>query len=246
MACRKGKQPVVNQLAERFCPHCKAVKTIEDFYSNRAQPNGTSVWCKECSKTTIMERQASMRKRSMPVSQSGIKTCLVCQQVLPLAAFYDSCLSKDGKRAHCRGCWCVHLATLHVSPQFLKDLEYQPPLQNPPPHPHIPPVWKRISTSKDRGKAAFSPASACSPANSNVFAMCSPRSKAQKMHTARMPLEPQQITTKACSRCLATKPASSFHKYARSRDGKQGWCSQCMNRYSRERWAMQAGTPSPL
>ncbi len=35
--------------------------------------------------------------------------------------------------------------------------------------------------------------------------------------------------TKPCTNCLTVKPLSDFHDHAGFRDGKQSWCSTCMN-----------------
>ena len=44
------------------------------------------------------------------------------------------------------------------------------------------------------------------------------------------------IATKTCSKCKVEKPATEFHKRARSKDGLYGWCKSCSCERSLERW----------
>lgn len=42
------------------------------------------------------------------------------------------------------------------------------------------------------------------------------------------------MTTKVCRRCGKNKLTSQFAKHARSKDGLQQWCKQCVNERKKE------------
>lgn len=45
-----------------------------------------------------------------------------------------------------------------------------------------------------------------------------------------------EIPTKRCSRCGESKPLEAFNKSSKHKDGRQGYCRDCVAAYSKEYW----------
>lgn len=57
-------RPPYNTALEHFCTKCRTVKPRGEFYRNKTDPGGLSVWCKSCLNTDNKSREDTYyRKR---------------------------------------------------------------------------------------------------------------------------------------------------------------------------------------
>lgn len=95
---------------EKQCMHCKRILPASEFSKSRKARDGLLYMCKNCAAKYYHEmkaRWAEERARSQKdftLFAITEKTCRICQQTLPLSAFYHRKESRDGLTASCKVC----------------------------------------------------------------------------------------------------------------------------------------------
>lgn len=62
------------KLTEKYCPKCKTVKSIDEFYRSNTRKNGNS-HCKKCSNELTTERQIKMKIRMIEYKGGQCNKC---------------------------------------------------------------------------------------------------------------------------------------------------------------------------
>jgi predicted transcriptional regulator len=62
------------ELTEKYCPKCKNIKSIDEFYRSNTRKNGNS-HCKKCSNQLTTERQINMKIRMIEYKGGECNSC---------------------------------------------------------------------------------------------------------------------------------------------------------------------------
>lgn len=106
----KRERPPLPEL--KRCSRCGQEKPRSDFRKaakgNRAA-DGLFGWCRPCANEYAREKaQAESVRTGRQRPQrppDGFRRCSMCKETKPLADFYPSKHTRDGRRAYCRKCW---------------------------------------------------------------------------------------------------------------------------------------------
>jgi hypothetical protein len=103
---RKHSRAVVNShrrdpsSGQYYCPMCRKMKRIEEFYRNKAAPSGRSSYCAEC----IRQQRGTVAIREKRVVVDGHLNCTRCKKIMPLSAFHIDRSRMSGYGIYCRNC----------------------------------------------------------------------------------------------------------------------------------------------
>ncbi len=87
----------VKRKAKR-CPKCGIIKPVNEFYRNKARPDGRADWCKDCKKAH------KYSKGKIEVVIPGQKQCTYCKVIKPESEFQRCGNRSDGLQARCKDC----------------------------------------------------------------------------------------------------------------------------------------------
>ena len=87
----------------KFCPRCRAVRTLEYFGEDLSREDGKALHCCIC-----VHKMAKAKRRLASDTarfKAGLKLCTKCGQVLLQEFFNANRLNWDDKSCHCRACY---------------------------------------------------------------------------------------------------------------------------------------------
>jgi 5-methylcytosine-specific restriction endonuclease McrA len=86
---------------DKRCPKCHRLLPRTEYFRNRAQPSGYSVYCKLCDMAAANTR----RPRNMPPRlPEGFRRCYVCKAMKPITDFYRNRAQANGYSFACKSC----------------------------------------------------------------------------------------------------------------------------------------------
>lgn len=125
-ACRRVTRPKEQHepdpsIIEKYCRHCHTKKSITEFWINRGQPDGYSIWCSSCARARRTElstdrhyNSALIARREHTLKLCGelgidypgydIMRCLSCNKIKPVNEFINDWSYVSRKKSICRNC----------------------------------------------------------------------------------------------------------------------------------------------
>lgn len=103
------------------CCHCGVVKSLTDFYVNRATKDGLQSTCKECSASrqrAYNRDPAVIARRSSEPNRLGSKTCKECDVRKSKDEFYRSSHSADRLQTICKDCSSSQSQRYNAQPEI--------------------------------------------------------------------------------------------------------------------------------
>lgn len=140
------------------------------------------------------------------------KVCIACQRLLPLTAFYNQRLSKDGRTSYCVICSREKAAKWkRENPEKAAAAVARCRKKHPLKYRQSIADWQRANPERHNA--------------------------ANRRYQDRLTLEakPGPDTLKSCNTCGETKSRSSFHVFLGSVDGRSNKCVECYTKASRRR-----------
>jgi hypothetical protein len=94
----KGK-PVAANRDLKHCPACQQVLSLSDFWSNKAQPDGKQIYCKECD-----YKQNRARRVKYHYTPAAGRECALCSTYKDASNFYVNPKVRSGLASYCHDC----------------------------------------------------------------------------------------------------------------------------------------------
>lgn len=100
----------------KICTRCKETKPHNEFYSNKSQADGRSIWCRSCTITWYHEERKAVlteQRRNRPArvqaargtfAENGQKRCSRCAVDKDVSAFGRCKSEPDGLNRECKAC----------------------------------------------------------------------------------------------------------------------------------------------
>jgi hypothetical protein len=220
--------------SKKRCKRCHQTKSVYEFSKNKYHKDGLLHLCKDCVKEK--NKEMHQRWREQQAARTDLpsqKTCIHCDQTLPVSSFSKSINSKDGYESICNCCRKKRVESYQIrwgqdrqKKLFLRKEKTCTSCGN-----RLPLTSFYIVRGNKDGHSVY-----C-----KTCEKCKQEQVKQKWEQERAK-QPPVLHEKTCSLCHRTLPISRFHSYRLYKDGYNAACIECEERRHKQymqKWTME-------
>jgi hypothetical protein len=228
---------------QKRCTSCGQMKPSDQFHLDRRQKDGFSGLCLSCHTERLSRRTNLLKERHKHQNPHNLKECSICHALKPLTRFAKNENNVDGRSLFCRDCSVTvrdenavlwkQQRTLHPHPEVLQCNRCGRTL----------PISKFTKT-KERKNGYLHRCIDCTKAEEKrIFSNWE-----HQREQGKFEISLHEKTEKICRSCKRTLPLSEFYQRQASKDGRNHYCRDCLEKKVKERRRrlIEQGFPASL